>query len=702
MEHTVTSQLVGTDYDETDCQISQAASTGNTAALQDWIARLQTSPDAKRRFTRIFLSAITDAPEPSLTTILSSGLVEIHAEDEVTERNCLHEAAISGSEKILSSGLQHEVDVARADVYGRLPLHYACIFGRVDMVQALSSIDASSINALDHDNYTPLIHAIAQRNLDCVQQLLAIGARLDPIDESDHIPLNLACQYGSTAVVKLLLAKGAKLLADAEGLYPQHLVARSGVTPEILFLLEQYGANLDQRDNLYQWTPLFHAASEGRTECLKLLLQTGADKSIEDEKGHSALYYAAWEGHLGCMQVLGFGDALESDAEVVARLSQSRRSQEQVDVHNLPAGIDGIPDLSLPPPIIPLRRYGHNFLDGKTLVQINFSNAEKDGIRFYNHSKYPAARLTIASKSSDVVPRNILLPIQEDNRVVSFQVDSLDSFSIEFEVYPTFGSRMIARSVALPNHFRPASQDSGRCFLPTFDPRLQVIGQIGFDFQVIKPFNGMALDIANFAMYWRVTSQLDTFAKELITGSSLSGNFVQLYVQQTKDGMIVMYPHWSITCQDIEIPVGRLTYEQCKRLLHTSDSAMMSLASVPTEEDLAQIHNTISTSLLTLRETLSQLPTDININLTVIYPTPAQESSLGINTSQNVNGLVDGILTEVFELARSMKEQNPGFVRSVVFSSDNPDVCTALNWKQPNCEYRALRSLPCRMRLTYT
>jgi hypothetical protein len=31
---------------------------------------------------------------------------------------------------------------------------------------------------------------------------------------------------------------------------------------------------------------------------------------------------------------------------------------------------DGIPDLELPPPIIPLRRYGHNFLDKKVFIQL--------------------------------------------------------------------------------------------------------------------------------------------------------------------------------------------------------------------------------------------------------------------------------------------------------------------------------------------
>ncbi|TVY48385.1 Ankyrin repeat protein [Lachnellula occidentalis] len=44
----------------------------------------------------------------------------------------------------------------------------------------------------------------------------------------------------------------------------------------------------------------------------------------------------------------------------------------------------------------------------------------------------------------------------------------------------------------------------------------------------------------------------------------------------------------------------------------------------------------------------------------------------------------DAILGVVFDHARILREQNPDSIRSIVFSSYNPTVCTALNWKQPN------------------
>ena len=686
-EHTVTGQSIGTDNSDTDSQILQAANTGNGAVLHDWISRLRGSTDARERFTRIFLAAITDAPNDALDVLLQSGLVDLHAEDEINERNCLHEATISGQSLVLEVALRNNVDVTRVDVYGRTPLHYACMYGRVELAKALLKHGPQTIDSLDHDNFTPLIHAIVHHELSCAQQLLAYGARIDPESESDHVPLNLACQYGSVEIAKLLLEKHAQLLPDAEGLYPQHLVARSGQSPDTLLMLEHYGADLDQRDKLYQWTPLFHAASEGRVDCIRTLLERGVNVEILDEKGFSAMYYATWEGHMQCMKLLSSTDTGIMD---VPRSTTQHSLISPIPASSAPAPLDadGIPDLSLPPPIIPLRRYGHNFLDNKTFIQLSFEAAGSEAIVFYHDSKYPAARLTISSKSSDVIPRNIMLPIQEDFKIISFQIDNLDAFAIDFDIFPTFGSKVIAKSVALPNLFRAIANSSGQCCLPLFDPRLRAIGQISFNFQVIKPFHGIPLDITHFATYWRATSQLDTHPSAFITGSSLSGDYVQLFVQLTSDGVPVLYPRWSINHHGIDFPIARMTYEKFLALgfQYGNGDALLAQLAEATVDDIAFIHQILATSFVSLEDALAHLPTSIHVALQVLFPTIAQERNLGLSPSPNINNYADVILKVVFQHARATKEKDPDFMRSIVFTSYNPDICTALNWKQPNCQ----------------
>ena len=144
---------------------------------------------------------------------------------------------------------------------------------------------------------------------------------------------------------------------------------------------------------------------------------------------------------------------------------------------------DAIPSLSLPPPIIPLRRYGHNFLETtKTFILLSFDDLDCDAIEFYGDSKYPAARLTISSKSSDLIPRNVPLPVQDDFKNISFQIENLDAFSIDFDIFPTFGSKVIARAAASSRVFTGKRRSCGKWHLELFDPRLRAIGRISFRF----------------------------------------------------------------------------------------------------------------------------------------------------------------------------------------------------------------------------
>lgn len=718
-EHVVSSQhLPGTDEGDADTLLLDTVLSGNLESLKDLLGRMRPATDPNgavdmslvERMTRTFLSAINGAPPEALNLLLETGLVDIQSEDDINERNCLHQAAIYGSSFVLDYGLSKGVAVDRTDVYGRVPLHYASMHGRLDMIDTLLSgmdmfllririsTDArlaapQTIDLIDHDNYTPLIHCIVHKHLECVGRLLERSARLDPISDTDHVPLNLACEHGSLAIAELLLKHGAQILPDAEGLYPQHLVARSGQTPELLLLLKNFGADLDQIDKLYGWTPLVHAASEGNVPCLRALLDVGADPSILDEKELPALYYAAWEGHLECMKLLTPFNQSRKPNPVETQMPgplPPMMGSTAPDPMSLDA--DAIPILELPPPIIPLRRYGHNFLDTKTVVQITFGANGEQPLMFFHDSKYPASRLTISSKTSDVIPKNIMLPFHEDTRLVSFQVDSFDSFTLDFDVFPAYGAKVIAKTVALPNTFRALlNSNTGTCCLPLFDPRLRAIGQITFHAQVIKPFQGKPLEITDFETYWKATSQVDAAtmtpamsSSTFVTGSSLSGDFVRIYVQHTSDGVPVLWPQWTVSCGGIDVPVSRLTLSQFRTATGNGPPPPLPV------DDIAAAHRILATSGgTTLHDALSLLPRGMHVNIQVLYPTAEERERLALKElglSADLNAYVDAILTVVFDHARAQRAQGQGpeAVRSVVFSSYNESVCTALNWKQPN------------------
>jgi CDK inhibitor PHO81 len=689
-------QPAGQD-EEVENQVLQAINAGNVGLVREWSSRVVGTEDAGERISRVFLNTVNTAAPSAQAVLYETGLVDFNYADQINERNCIHEAAVSGKVDILRAALLKGANIRGPDVYGRLPLHYACMHGRIEMVRILVDAAPDTVDAKDLDNFTPLIHSIVHSQAESAQAMLEYGAVVNPTGMTDHIPLNLACQHGSVAIAEQILRHGPEMLHDAEGLLPQHLVARFGGDVKILIMLKDYGVNMDQTDKLYQWTPIFHAASEGHIHCVRQLLEFNVNPAAVDEKDLSAMYYAAWEGQLECMQLI---------AHACAKAIEEAQPKAQIDSAMVSADVRApltgstpaflipdseiIPSLILPPPIIPLRRYGHNFLDTtKTFILLSFDGLDSDAIEFYGDTKYPAARLTISSKSSDLIPRNLPLPVQDDYKNISFQIENLHTFSIDFDIYPTFGSKVIARAAASSRVFTGKSSSSGKWHLELFDPRLRAIGRISFRFQVVTPFHGIPLEITHFATYWKATTQYDDHPSNLITGSSLSGDFLRLFVQVTRDGVPVLYNDWALPSGRHDL-VSRVTYAEFEAIGLAAGGGQQVIRDLVRSgihpDNLAQSHVQISRSFTSLQTALALLPADLHLELHICYPTRAEEEAQQLGPTQNINFVADSILKVVFDHARHLREQKDSPLRNFVFSSYNSDVCTALNWKQPNCE----------------
>ena len=75
------------------------------------------------------------------------------------------------------------------------------------------------------------------------------------------------------------------------------------------------------------------------------------------------------------------------------------------------------------------------------------------------------------------------------------------------------------------------------------------------------------------------------------------------------------------------------------------------------------------------------LPPFLGVDLEVRYPTRSDVRRLKLYNILEVNQFVDCVLSTVYETIQNGGDDNH---RRIVFSSFNPVVCTALNWKQPN------------------
>lgn len=135
---------MGTDEGDADTLLLDTVISGNMESLRDLLTRMQSvnstgdgDNSLMDRVTRTFLGAIHEAPQESLRVLLETNLVDFHSYDDINERNCLHQAAIYGKEHVLEWGLAAGVSVDRTDVYGRVPLHYASLHGRLNMLDML-------------------------------------------------------------------------------------------------------------------------------------------------------------------------------------------------------------------------------------------------------------------------------------------------------------------------------------------------------------------------------------------------------------------------------------------------------------------------------------------------------------------------------------------------------------------------------------
>lgn len=147
-DHVVSSQhLLGTDEGDADTLLLETVLSGNLDSLRDLLNRMTTAADPDgtmdvslmERVTRTFLASINEGPHEALNVLLNTGLVDIQSEDDINGRNSLHQATIYGNTFVLNHGLSKGVAVTRTDVYGRVPLHYASMHGRLEMLDALLS-----------------------------------------------------------------------------------------------------------------------------------------------------------------------------------------------------------------------------------------------------------------------------------------------------------------------------------------------------------------------------------------------------------------------------------------------------------------------------------------------------------------------------------------------------------------------------------
>ncbi|GCE98625.1 phosphate system positive regulatory protein pho81 [Zygosaccharomyces mellis] len=581
------------------------------------------------------------------------------------------------------------------DLHQRTPLHYAAELGKFDVVKLLiDSKTLDTVDNLDDDSKTPLVLAIIANHIDVVEKLLVDGnaspsPKIDESTKPQFAPLIVACRYNNYMAAKLLLDIGALDLSnmtDPEGLGVLHVVAKEGGDAQLIQLLVHSGADPNGVDSFNQWTPIFYAVQEGHAETVNELLNHGARMDITDEKNLGVTYYAIWEGHLDVLNVLlkRVDEQYETKEKKVAVLQSNTPFTSPMSPSN---SLHDIPDFTLPPPIIPLRKYGHNFLEKKIFVKLMIRSGST-AIDFNKGEEVilsSPGRITLTSNQPDIIPRNIILPlVEEDDGEVVFQVDSLEDFSIDFEVFPAFGTRIIAKTTAMSSVFKHRlANGAANISLPLFDSRLINVGTLTFDYQIIFPYSGKPLEITKYDTYWKSSggSDADTGrdGHRVVTSSSLNGSFVNVTVCTLNDGTIIVAPNTFFEVKTAKLFFNDLTRGQLEKIC---DYRLDEMPLINSPEDLKHI---LSSRIVLFSEFLDKVPPSIQLEIQVSFPTNLEIEDIPVKVSPfvDLDGVIDQVLLLVFEHVRYLRHSGQN-IRSIVFSSCNWQACSILNWKQPN------------------
>lgn len=191
---------------------------------------------------------------------------------------------------------------------GVTPLHDAATCGEARIVELLVEAGADPDAASGPLGWTPLLRAVILGDPNTVRALVEAGANVDRRGSSGG-PLHHAARQGKAEVVRILLNAGANLGAPGyDGKTPLMLAvwwyADKGDGPlRATQLMLERGADIRARDDKGR-TALMYAARYGNADIVRRLLEADAEIETTDTAGRTALMYAAEDGQADVVELL--------------------------------------------------------------------------------------------------------------------------------------------------------------------------------------------------------------------------------------------------------------------------------------------------------------------------------------------------------------------------------------------------------------
>ena len=218
-------------------------------------------------------------------------------------RGALHEACIKGFANLIEPLIAAGADPVQADRFGLTPLDLALDYKNGNVVSTLLRLAGANVK-LKAAAEAAMESATLRGQTEIAKLLIQSGLAINKPTAGGSTYLNDAALKGKKDLVRLLLDRGADVNArDEKGSAPLDNAALGG-DPEVIGILLERGARIDSRDTDSQATALMIAASLGRSAAIAVLLQRGANPSLRDRLGRSALDRAKQTGDTATIRLL--------------------------------------------------------------------------------------------------------------------------------------------------------------------------------------------------------------------------------------------------------------------------------------------------------------------------------------------------------------------------------------------------------------
>ncbi len=241
--------------------------------------------------------------------------------DEAADAALL-DAARAGDEAAALASLKDGANAEAATADGTTALHWAALMGEGELTRALLRRGADPLAVNDY-NTTPLAAAAERADPEVIKALLRAGADPESPNADGQTALMVAARAGDAESVRLLIDAGADVNAQEQLRGQTALMwAATHRRPEIVALLLEEGADPDIRsfptffkryvtaEPRAQYRPhggmaaAHFAGREGCTDCMRALMDAGADPDIGDYKAITPLIIALENLHFETARVL--------------------------------------------------------------------------------------------------------------------------------------------------------------------------------------------------------------------------------------------------------------------------------------------------------------------------------------------------------------------------------------------------------------